>query len=610
MIMLALSFTAVLAIPAQIARAESSTWYVAASPAGSGTAIGASCTAPSFNTIGAAISAASSGDTIIVCPGTYTEQVAITTSLTLESSGGASLTTIQAPSSLVADGLGLNDIVDVMGGTVTINGFTISGPVNNLDYGIFVGGGATVTIENNNILSISDNPMTGSQHGGGIRVGSSGLDTIGTATITNNVIAGYQKGGIVVDGSGSSAVISGNTVTGVGPTATIAQNGIQISRGATGTVEDNTVSGNVCLDPTQCGPAGPSGGSTGILIFQSAGVSVTDNQVTGNDYGLYAAEDTGPVTFGSNTISDSTYFGVAVEYETVSITVSDNSISSTLCANIPAGVDWGGLTCGPNVVNQVQGLGIGFWDNSGSNLITGNTLTANDIGVSLNVDTGTDTVTGNTISGSTYFGIVPYDQPVTASGNTFSDNPSNFQAYVDTLTMTSSCGNPTCVSSDQTGITGVSVSIAGSSATAGTGVTIVTTALTAPSVGVTPGTLNNEVYFDVQVTGISDGTATVCVNDLKADASTILQYWNAGEWVTASNVVSNIGSNVCGDVPVSALTGTNFGAGDPSIIPAFPFAFGIPIVLVATALIYIAMRKSLLGQPIVPASYTRHTPHN
>src|SRR5437899_2434702 len=50
------------------------TWYV--SPTGTPTnTSGGSCTNPSFNTIGAAITAASSGDTIQVCVGTYNESV-------------------------------------------------------------------------------------------------------------------------------------------------------------------------------------------------------------------------------------------------------------------------------------------------------------------------------------------------------------------------------------------------------------------------------------------------------------------------------------------------------------------------------------------------------
>ena len=51
-----------------------STWYVSPTGPPSGTS-GGSCTSPSFNTISLAIAAASSGDTIQVCTGTYNEQV-------------------------------------------------------------------------------------------------------------------------------------------------------------------------------------------------------------------------------------------------------------------------------------------------------------------------------------------------------------------------------------------------------------------------------------------------------------------------------------------------------------------------------------------------------
>ncbi len=55
----------------------------------------------------------------------------------------------------------------------------------------------------------------------------------GTATLNNDVVSSYQKNGITVDGTGSSAAIGNVTVTGAGETTAIAQNGIQISDGAT-----------------------------------------------------------------------------------------------------------------------------------------------------------------------------------------------------------------------------------------------------------------------------------------------------------------------------------------------------------------------------------------
>src|SRR5271154_3756493 len=63
-------------------------WVSAATPArGAGT----SCANPGFNTIQAAVNAAPSGASINVCPGTYTEQVAITKSLNLVGIGSPTI---------------------------------------------------------------------------------------------------------------------------------------------------------------------------------------------------------------------------------------------------------------------------------------------------------------------------------------------------------------------------------------------------------------------------------------------------------------------------------------------------------------------------------------
>src|SRR5207302_4976849 len=61
---------------------SASTWYVSPTGPPSGTS-GGSCTSPSFNTINLAVAAASNGDTIQVCAGTYNENVIIPKTLTL-----------------------------------------------------------------------------------------------------------------------------------------------------------------------------------------------------------------------------------------------------------------------------------------------------------------------------------------------------------------------------------------------------------------------------------------------------------------------------------------------------------------------------------------------
>ena len=265
--------------------------------------------AGSYATISAAVAAAIPGDIVEVSPGTYNETVTINKSIHLRGQPGQVLTTIiKAPSTLPLPATQNSNIVTVTGSGVSaeINDLTIAGPgpsgCGSISYGIFVRSGAYANIHDNRISDVRDNPFSGCQNGVGIQVGRQLWGTTGTATITNNIITGYQKNGITVDNTGSNATIVGNTITGAGTTAIIAQNGIQISRGATGSLNGNTVSGN---SYHKIGNAS-DWGSTGILLFQSGAVSLNGgNNLTGNDQNYYAYLPTGAVTLGAEVFGTS-----------------------------------------------------------------------------------------------------------------------------------------------------------------------------------------------------------------------------------------------------------------------------------------------------------------
>src|SRR5205085_12069537 len=119
------------------------------------------CDNPGFNTIQAAVTASSPGDTIIVCPGGYSEQVTINKSLTLTGSSA----TIQAPGTLAGD----MNVVDVTGPatTVTMSDFIVSGPgpsgCGSIHTGIAVLGGATLNLSDTTVRNIRDTPFSGCQ---------------------------------------------------------------------------------------------------------------------------------------------------------------------------------------------------------------------------------------------------------------------------------------------------------------------------------------------------------------------------------------------------------------------------------------------------------------
>jgi hypothetical protein len=264
------------------------------------------CPNAQYNSIQAAVDAASPGAMIKVCAGTYTEQVTIPAgkdNLTLYSVPDLEAI-IHAPIAFV----GHKAIVWVNGAqNATIRHFTIEGPggggCDSIEEGVRVDAGGSALITDNHITNIHDTPFSGCQNGLGVRVGRN-FDmpgTVGSATIVHNLIDNYQKGGIVVDGllAGppfSQAEVAYNQVQGVGPTPVIAQNGIQVSRGAVANVHNNTVSGNVYTVPGTI--------SVGILLYDdsSPDTQVSHNEVFANDSGINLFAD-GPYMTANTTIS-------------------------------------------------------------------------------------------------------------------------------------------------------------------------------------------------------------------------------------------------------------------------------------------------------------------
>jgi parallel beta-helix repeat protein len=153
--------------------------------------------------------------------------------------------------------------------------------------------GASGSITNNQVTNVNQNQgvaLSGCQEGNAIEARNFGSSpsTI-RVTISGNTISGYQKTGIVVSGDADGSV-GDNVVNGTGPNLFIAQNGIQVSFGATGQVRNNTVTGN-----SYVGPFAGSTSSAGILIFGSGdelcvGVQVMKNNLSGNDVGIWAAQ--------------------------------------------------------------------------------------------------------------------------------------------------------------------------------------------------------------------------------------------------------------------------------------------------------------------------------
>ena len=243
------------------------THYVSPFPAGADL----SCTAPGFNSIQFAVIASNPGDTIVVCDGVYSEQVTVDRNLSLVGSGNS---VIQAATT--------GDVVTITSrASVVMSGFIVRGPgpssCGGIQAGVRVRSDATLDLSYTTIRDIQDQPFSGCQNGEGIRVGPRGTDAAGPGHLTadNVAVTHYQKNGITVNGTGSTAKITNTTVTGVGQTAVIAQNGIQVSRGAQATISTSTMRDNYYTPKTFV--------ACGLLIFDAAGVNDDTNVYLNNE---------------------------------------------------------------------------------------------------------------------------------------------------------------------------------------------------------------------------------------------------------------------------------------------------------------------------------------
>lgn len=285
---------------------------------------GEQCTNAEFQTIQEAVDAAGPGDEIQVCEGTYEEQVTIgedKDDLTL-TSRRPRIATIKAPETMEEPG----DLVTVDGAEgVTISDFIISGPLPNnlfcsgeLRSGVRIIGGASATISGNRITEIrsESEDSRGCQNGLAIAVGRGSQNQTGTATITNNDIDMYQKGGIYADGDGTEVSVRNNDIRGIGPTDVIAQNGIQVSRGATGSlvrnlVRDNTYTGMPTDDPNDDDgfqDGAEPGQASGLILFQLGGdLNVTNNNVRVNDTNI-ALYDADRLSVSGNQARNATFY--------------------------------------------------------------------------------------------------------------------------------------------------------------------------------------------------------------------------------------------------------------------------------------------------------------
>lgn len=256
-----------------------------------------------FPTIQAAINAASSGNTIKVLPGTYTEQLTIDKNLILVGSGAKS-TIIKAPETLDTNVIGRPFIVDVNSHAKAIlKGFTIKGP-DGATCGRLTG----VNVLEDASVNFDSMAISGCTETG-ILVGAFGSQ-VGHATIMKTDVRDYQRGGIITFESGSTLTVKNSNIIRAKDSAVIGGTGIGLVS-AKGTIDHNKISGNICNNP-DCGPDFFTQiQGSGINAFDVAvGTIISNNELVNNDLGISVGENSKCCKVHDNKLKNNRFYGI------------------------------------------------------------------------------------------------------------------------------------------------------------------------------------------------------------------------------------------------------------------------------------------------------------
>lgn len=142
-----------------------------------------------------------------------------------------------------------------------------------------------------------------------------------SVTISHTTVRAYDKNGITCDDPEETCTIASDTITGIGPTNLIGQNGIQVAFGGTASVTQDTVSGNVYVGSGSTNNwYGTGYSASGVLMYDpGTSTTVSDNTIELNQMGViyYADGLTGygypgptTVTISHNTIKESNGYGI------------------------------------------------------------------------------------------------------------------------------------------------------------------------------------------------------------------------------------------------------------------------------------------------------------
>jgi parallel beta-helix repeat protein len=268
-----------------------------AGPATAGTTVwkvdddGADCPKADFTRIQAAVDAASPGDTILVCAGTYHERVSITKNdLTLRGKGPT--TDVIVDADLIGNGLRINGASGV-----TIEGFTVR---EGHDNDIFLTGANGNAIRGNILTAAVHDPIELFNSDDNLVEHNLSIDNLAANSCGINLTAGSDRNvirhntvvnnefGIQINASNDNVIFQNEAINNRG-------NGIRNIGGSSGTV----IEGNRVFENGLNPGANSIGTNAGIRLGTGVGLIVARNHAFGNAT-VDIRQETATATFENN----------------------------------------------------------------------------------------------------------------------------------------------------------------------------------------------------------------------------------------------------------------------------------------------------------------------
>jgi len=253
-----------------------------------------------YTTIQEAVNAAQPGDTVLIPPGTYSENVLVNKSIIIKSSAGAAKTIVKAavPS---------NDVFLLSGSSIRVEGLTLTGGRAGVEFSVASQSNVTDMIAHDNVYAMLLQNATNNK--------------VSASNLSNN---GY---GFYLDGS-SGNTFSGNEAKHESGNGNALGDGIYMRESNSNVIEQNILSNNHVY---------------GISLLSSSNTVLSNNSInTNEEFAVRLRDNANNNTFASNTFSGNAKLAVYSGYS------SGNWFYLNNFVNNPAGI----LSSNGNTVNS------------------------------------------------------------------------------------------------------------------------------------------------------------------------------------------------------------------------------------------------------------------